>query len=249
MIRFKDNYFALIILILASCGGGNDSESEIITPSTTVESATLKVDPPTNAILSFPENDKVCEQGTSISNNLSSLNFQWLAGQNTDSYELQILNLNNQQIVIQNNITTTSKSVSLDKSTPYSWKVISKRVGAESAESDTWKFYLSGDGITNYAPFPANIISPIMGTVFPSSTTLITLNWNGTDPDQDTLSYTLYIDSIDGFQSPIIKHIGLVENSLSVEVIPGGIYFWRIKSTDSNDNSSYSLVYSFQVEN
>ena len=46
----------------------------------------------------------------------------------------------------------------------YSWKVVSKANGTNySNNSDTWQFYLAGDGQENYAPFPATILSPSSG--------------------------------------------------------------------------------------
>ena len=45
-------------------------------------------DPPTASTLSFPEDDKVCQEGTSVSDTESSVNFQWSASENTTSYDL-----------------------------------------------------------------------------------------------------------------------------------------------------------------
>ena len=43
------------------------------------------------------------------------------------------------------------------------------KVEVNSVESDTWKFYLAGPAQVNFAPFPAELTSPISGsTVTPS---------------------------------------------------------------------------------
>ena len=44
---------------------------------------------------------------------------------------------------------------------------------SKTAESSTWKFYLSSDGITNYPPYPSTLISPSSGHVFSSSTSSV----------------------------------------------------------------------------
>ena len=103
------------------------------------------IDPPSVATLNSPENNKVCEEGTSVSETQSSVTFQWTAGSNTDSYDLMLtFFLNSNQIINQTNISETNKAVTLNNS-PYSWKVTSKRNGTtETSDSSIWKFYLSG---------------------------------------------------------------------------------------------------------
>ena len=106
-------YFVFISLFLISCGGGGDSGSDdAITPPVQT------VDPPSLATLNSPANNKVCEEGTSVSDSQSSVNFQWTAGNNTDSYDLRITNLNSNQVINQTNITSINKAVTLNKGTP-----------------------------------------------------------------------------------------------------------------------------------
>ena len=74
-------------IVMLSCGGGSDNgDDDIITPPVQT------VDPPTQATLNSPTNNEVCEEGTSVSETQSSVNFQWTAGSNTDSYDLRITN-------------------------------------------------------------------------------------------------------------------------------------------------------------
>ena len=65
-------------------------------------------DPPTSSSLSIPINNQVCEQGTSVSEIQSSVNFQWPTSTNTDDYDLRIINLNNNQTINQNNISSSN---------------------------------------------------------------------------------------------------------------------------------------------
>ena len=241
-VLFK--YFVFTSLFIISCGGGGDGGSDdVITPPVQT------VDPPSVATLTSPANNKVCEEGTSVSDSQSSVNFQWTAGNNTDSYDLRITNLNSNQEINQTNITSANKAVTLNKGTPYSWKVTSKRNGTTvTVESSTWKFYLSSDGISNYPPYPSTLLSPSSGHLFSSSTTSVELSWDGSHPENSSLTYDLYIDTTDGLQEPISSNKNLSAKSKSLQVSSGKSYYWRVKATDSNNNSSYSIVFSFKVD-
>lgn len=234
-------YFMFSSLFIFSCGGDGDSDDVINPP-------VQNVDPPSVATLNSPENNKVCEEGTSVSETQSSVNFQWTAGSNTDSYDLIITNLNSNQIINQTNISETNKAVTLKKGTPYSWKVTSKRNGTtETSNSSIWKFYLSGDGISNYPPYPSTLIYPTSGFSFPSDTTEVNLQWEGSHPENSSLTYDLYIDTTDGLQDPVSSNQNLNTTSKTVQVSSGNSYYWRVKATDSNNNSSYSIIHSFRI--
>ena len=60
--------------------------------------------------------------------------------------------------------------------------------------SEKWKFYLKGDPVENYSPFPADLISPkAEATVTAGS---IKFEWTGSDADSgDTLNYDVYVGS------------------------------------------------------
>lgn len=238
-------HIGLFMIISFSCGGGGDSGDDVIAPPPEV----VVIDPPSATTLVYPENNEICETGTSVSEIFSSVNFQWNEGINTDSYELQLTNLDNGNFFEFKNITGTSRSIDLTKGEPYSWKIISKRNGTNlTASSESWKFYLSGEGLSNYSPYPASLLAPKSGKSFQSSTTTVELSWEGLDADGDLLTYDLYIDTIDGNQSPDINNTLLSETSKVVEVSSGNSYFWRIKSIDIKGNSSFSIVYSFRIE-
>ena len=142
-------------------------------------------------------------------------------------------------------ITSTSKEVTLATDISYSWKVVSKANGTnDSTNSDTWQFYLAGDGQENYAPFPATILSPSSGVSVDASGGKVILSWEGNDPDEsDTLTYTVYFDDTDGLQEPSSNNTAVSEASLEVTV-ESGTYYWRVKYSDGKSSSS-NLVYSF----
>ena len=76
----------------------------------------------------------------------------------------------------------------------------------------------------------------------------ITFTWDGSDPDDgDTLVYTLYVDTIDGKQTPLASQTGLSVKTLDVALVEGSTYYWRVKTFDGKNNS-YSVVRSFKTK-
>ena len=79
-------------------------------------------------------------------------------------------------------MTTTSTKVTLDKGVPYSWVVTSKSTKSSvTTPSDTWKFYLEGTGVVNYAPFPADLKAPSSGSTVKRTDGMVTFTWEGSD--------------------------------------------------------------------
>jgi len=231
-------------LLLISCSGGGDGDSggggvDPPPPS-----------PPGDVTLTAPTNGKVCETGTSTSDTKSNVDFSWSASTNTSTYDLQVTNLNTSSAINKTGLSTTNTTVELDKGQPYIWKVISKNTSTtQTGTSSSWKFYLAGPGITNYAPFPAELKSPASGsTISRSSDGKVTFSWEGSDPDQgDQLKYTLYVDKTDGKQSPTSDLSDITSKTVDVALDGGTLYYWRVKTSDGT-NSSFSIVYTFRTE-
>ena len=202
---------------------------------------------PGQAQLSLPANNKECEQGE-VSGNSATVNFEWNASTNTETYDLKITNLDNNASINKNNINGTSTSINLERGHPYSWMISSKNSGTTTiANSEVWKFYLAGDGESNFAPFPAEAISPETGATVNPTNGKITLNWeNVQDPDGDTVSYTLYADATDGLQTPPAEWQDISGTSMEIAVDPGTVYYWRVITSDGT-NSATSSIYSFKT--
>ena len=235
--------FFLSILMISCGGGGGDGDSGGGDPPPAPT-------PPGNPSLTSPANNTVCETGTSISDSQSNVVFSWQASSATDSYDLEVKNLDTNSIQNITGITTTTSTIALDKGEPYSWKVISKNnTSNQTGSSTTWKFYLAGIGTKNYAPFPAELKSPKSGaTVTRNSEGKINFEWEGSDPDQgDQLNYTLYLDKTDGKQTPSSDLTDLNVKTISVAVDGSTTYYWRVKTSDGT-NSSFSNIYSFKTE-
>ena len=138
-------YLFSVLLIACSGGGGEDNGGggPVDPPPTPT---------PTKAILSSPANNSECLE-------VDAVNFSWNASENTTSYTLTIKNLLTNQISTTTT-TSTSAEVTLTKGYPYSWQITSSNSSNTTAKSDKWKFYLSGEALTNYAPFPAELLTP-----------------------------------------------------------------------------------------
>tara|TARA_B100001175_G_scaffold50946_1_gene40148 strand:- start:81 stop:803 length:723 start_codon:yes stop_codon:yes gene_type:complete len=235
--------YLFFVLILVSCGGseegGGDGGVDPPPPQ-----------PPGSVSLTAPASGKVCETGSSTSDTKSNVDFSWQASTNTNSYDLQVTNLNTSTAINKTGLTSTNATVELDKGQPYMWKVISKNTSTtQTGTSSSWKFYLAGQGIKNYAPFPADLKAPTSGsTISRSSEGKITFTWEGSDPDQgDELKYTLYVDKTDGKQSPSSDLINISAKTADVALDAASLYYWRVKTSDGT-NSSFSTVYSFRTE-
>ena len=249
----KLGYYFLYILsfvLIISCSAEDDGETSTPPPTTQqpTPTPTPQVPAPGKSGLSAPENNEICYEGEEVDDTNSSVTFSWEASSDTDSYDLQITNQETNQTQTESGITSTSKAVTLATDVSYSWKVVSKANDTnDTTDSDTWQFYLAGDGQENYAPFPATILSPTSGAAVDANNGSITLSWEGNDPDEgDSLTYTVYFDEIDGLQDPQTANTNITETSLEVEVESGTTYYWRVKTSDGT-SSSFTLVYSFIV--
>jgi hypothetical protein len=227
-----------ISLSIFACSKGG----EIITP------AVVAVPAPTAAALSLPANNTVCYEGTNVSSLTSDVSFSWSTAKDTEIYDLVVTNLNT--------LTNTTKSVNSDnkavvtllKGTPYRWQVISKsNKSKETASSEVWKFYLAGEGVSTFAPFPALIIAPVSGASVTPNAGKVNLIWSGADPDTKVLTYEIYIDTdqakvLNRQVAPSVT----ASSNLWITVKSGSVYYWSVKSSDGI-LSSYTIPYSFRV--
>lgn len=225
-----------LILGLVSCGGSSEDEAPV--------EVAIKI--PGKATLVAPASGTTCEPGANATSTQSSVVFSWNAGSDTESYDLKITNLDNQETVSQTGLTATTATVTLNRGIPYSWSVTSKNKGATTTVSDTWKFYLAGVGVTNYAPSPAAAVSPLSGTVVTPTNGKVTLSWETSDVEASPLTYTLFFDTVDGKQTPIDANKNLTYKTKEVVVNANTVYYWRVITSDGF-NTSTSIVYTFKT--
>ena len=227
--------FILLVsgLILTNCSGGDGGGSE-----------GGKDNPPVAATLQFPEQNSECTEGTNITATKSTIAFDWTDAQNASTYQLVLKNLAT-QTTSTHNTNDSNLALQLDRGTPYSWYVISKNSGTQTAQSTTWKFYNAGAAETSYAPFPADLVAPQMGIGMVNTTTSVNLQWTGSDVDNDISGYEVLF----GTANPPTSSIGTpTDTNLQVNVSSGNDYYWKVITTDLVGNTSTSEIFQFKVK-
>jgi len=207
----------------------------------------LPADPGVANLIS-PLDKETCLDGVSINDTQSNVNFVWGTATDALSYELEIANLLTQSTQIYSS-DTNEISIALSKAEPYSWVVRSiGETGTSPAVSDPWKFYLAGDAVVNYAPFPAELITPRSGAnTTPDINNLVILRWTADDVDDDLNRFEVYLDTTDGTTlNQEIEYLA-EETQLEVEVENNTVYYWKIVAIDLNGNQSSSGVYTFRT--
>jgi hypothetical protein len=215
-------------LILA-CGGGLDSDPV--------------VNNPTAATLVFPESNSECTEGSNITATESTIEFQWSGAMNADSYSLELKDLSTGSISEQST-SNTKLSLRVKRGIPYSWIVVSKsNLTSNTAKSTTSKFFNAGNGTESYAPFPAELVTPEIGSEVEGNE--INLKWTGSDIDNDIESYDVYFGESN---DPILFKTGIEESILSdVAISSGKSYYWKVTTKDVTGNISTSEIFSFKV--
>jgi len=199
-------------------------------------------DPITGVHLVFPHEDSLCNEGTNPTPTESTVYFEWEPNNNAESYTLTLENLNT------GNATEYQTSdfiipLTIQRAVAYRWFVVYDYQG-NTKESATWNFYNAGPGVQTYAPFPAEIVSPTMAQSMPA-TSSVTLQWNGSDVDDDIIGYEVHFGSTD---EPPVYASDISVNQLSVSVMSGTIYYWNVVTKDAAGNTSESGVYQFLVQ-
>jgi hypothetical protein len=233
---FKYLAVALILSFYSSCSSSDDSPAPPDPP--------IEVTPPNAATLVFPQENSECTEGSNLTSTESTILFNWNDADHTTSYKIYVKNLVTQTTAnYASNV--SEKSVTLLRGTPYSWYVVSENSGTETADSPTWKFYNAGEATSSYAPFPAELISPIYDLMFDASTVNVTLEWTGEDVDNDIKEYTILF----GTDTNPSKAVSTTNNNtLTVTVTSGNSYYWQVITIDKENNSSESQIFKFNIE-
>ncbi|MBC7913922.1 MAG: hypothetical protein H7Y07_07350 [Pyrinomonadaceae bacterium] len=204
-----------------------------------------KPDKPSAALLTAPAKDETCTTGNINSPWESTILFKWERVLTADSYKLNIKNLESGTTT---SFTTKNSEfeVKLNRDTPYSWFVVSKsNIAADTAKSEVWKFYNPGVAKSSYAPFPAEILNPIMGQNVTAINGKIDLDWSGSDVDNDIVSYDVYLGTS---TSPALLSANLKASLLNdVSVTSSVLYYWKVVTKDVKGNSSDSGIYQFKI--
>ena len=225
----KLKYLLFVALTILSSCKKDDGDGGGSTPP--------PVPAPTAVTLNAPTKNSECLDGENVE-------FKWTASENTDSYEIIVKNLLT-QVPLNQTTSSTSTTIKLTKGQPYSWYIISKSNSTtETAESEKWKFYLKGDPVNNYSPFPADLISPKSEATVTAGS--VKFEWSGSDADSgDTLTYDIYIDTSNPPTTKVKSN--QTSSSINHDMNTPGTHFWKVISKDNSGSNSDSGVSKFKV--
>ncbi len=235
--------FALLSLLM-SCGS-DDDRGTAIQPNPNPEVQELQ---PGSPQLQFPLRDVVCTTGIFISDTQSNVTFTWTATENTDSYDLVLTNLNDNSVEVFET-PTNELPVDLLQNNPYSWTIISKsNASTLTGTSADWRFYNASQGVSNAAPYPTVLTSPVNGMAIATGATQLT--WEGADPDNvdnvnDIVAYDVFLSTT---MDLTIATENVTETSFTTEALAAGTYYWRVETIDSVGNRTSSQVNTFNVQ-
>ena len=197
---------------------------------------------PTAVSLIYPSKNLLCIDNTII--------FNWSKATDPDNdqvtYNLIIATDREMTNIIENSTSTdVVATVTLEKQTAYYWKVDALDIkNNQGTASETFSFYTKGDGVLNYAPFSAELISPEKNSN-QSATTSISLIWEASDANTtDTLTYELYFGEN---SSVALMDDSLSEKAFIVSVVSGKTYSWKVNVKDQNGAKSIGQTWSFTV--
>ncbi|PKV49412.1 hypothetical protein ATE84_1434 [Aquimarina sp. MAR_2010_214] len=180
--------------------------------------------------LVFPENGKICTEGTNVSNDIVSIPFRWSTSNNATSYKIEVITQKKEQ-KFEATVTTNSIEIDIPKGDQFTWNVIAVKESSSKQSNETWSFYSEGMTTSDHIPFPATI------TLTDNKDSTITILWEASDIDNDIDKYEVYIDTSKS-TSTLIK---TTENTtLKYPIDYDTIYYIQIITLDKKGNSSIS---------
>jgi hypothetical protein len=197
--------------------------------------------PPSAVQLTFPTQDLLCIE--------NSISFEWTDATDPekDSIRYNIIIAKDRQLtdVIENRTVSISEtSLTLEKATAFYWQVNAVDIdNNQASNSSVFAFFTKGDGVTNYAPFMADLKAPENNTSVSAGS--VALVWEGADTNtEDTLTYELFFGEGTA--------LNLLESELSLEtyavsVASGKTYSWKVNVTDSAGAKAIGQSFTFSV--
>lgn len=223
-------------VLISSCGGSDGDEGSAgVQP----EPSTPNTAPNAVSQLIYPTSDLLCID--------SIVNFEWAAATDPDgdtvSYELRVaLDNNMSNLVEQVTTTATTRTLTLQAGTAYYWTVTAKDSEDSASPSQVFAFYTEGQGVSNYAPFIADLVSPEEDDAVVSGTT--NLAWSGADVDvNDTLTYDVYFGTTNPPTSAVATD--LTAENFDVTTQAATTYYWQVDTKDDTGTKTIGAVWTF----
>jgi len=223
-------------ITITSCGGSDgDGGGEGVQP----EPPAPNTAPNAVSQLIYPTSDLLCIDST--------VNFEWAAATDPDgdtvSYELRVaLDNNMTNLVEQVTTTATTRILTLQSGTAYYWTVTAKDAEDSASPSQVFAFYTEGQGVSNYAPFLADLVNPEQDDAVVAGTT--TLSWSGADVDtNDTLTYDVYFGTSNPPTSTVATD--LADETIDLSTQAATTYYWQVDTKDDSGTKTIGAVWTF----
>ncbi|MBS3172347.1 hypothetical protein J4438_02085 [Candidatus Woesearchaeota archaeon] len=194
---------------------------------------TLVVDPvPVNHAPTRPSNPNPAVGSINLPNEFIS---SWTASDEDGDvlkysvYLSKTANFYQENIVATNLQNPSFTFTNLDHNTKYYWKVVASD-GKLQTESFTWDFRTMQAPVGNQAPnapknpFPADNSTAIERT--------LTLTWEGTDPNNDPLTYTVYFGTSSNPTTIVAKDISTNSYTVDYTLAYQVHYYWKVVAND-----------------
>jgi hypothetical protein len=131
-------------------------------------------------------------------------------------------------------VTTNSYTATVNKGGTYYWQVITVDANNVKSTSDVWQFEVNSN------PNVPALTSPANGA--PAVSITSALKWTCTDPEDDDLTYDLYLGTT---STPVLVASDIADVTYSPTLTTSTTYYWKIVAKDPYGGSSESVVYSF----
>lgn len=139
------------------------------------------------------------------------------------------------------NIETQSYSIQAEKQ---GFLTVFESVTVTEENNSTVIFELDVETANNDAPDAPTLISPADNTV--NTEIAVTLTWSGSDPENDTLTYTLKL--LNDQNSDVLEFTDITEETYMVSGLQYGTkYFWQVSASDGINEPILSEVYNFKT--
>ena len=225
-----------ITISIASCGGGGGG-GDTPPPPPPVNKA------PSLPSLVSPTNGLLCIN--------SIVDFTWNSSVDPEgdiiNYEIIIAKDSQFNTIVKQETTATlTKSYTLEKGSPYYWKV--KAIDSKSKASDyttSWGFYTEGVGtLYNYVPFAATLVKPTINSTVSGAS--VVFEWDASDIDNDPLTYDFYLSISSTFTNATVQN-HTSKTITRTGLIPNTTYYWRIDVKDNKGGKSTGQIWSFKT--
>ncbi|MEN8764774.1 MAG: hypothetical protein ACN4EF_02990 [Wenyingzhuangia sp.] len=230
------NIFAILILsILVSCA--SDSNEGIETGQEKENQS------PSIPVIVYPLNNTLC-----INNNVM---FEWEPStdpeQNSVKYKLEVAENNSfSPLIISRFLFKSSKLIQLPKGKRLFWRIkaVDNR-GAESLYSEVAQFLIENESVVNHAPLAPSLEFPKKGSEIVGLST--TLAWQSSDPDDDLVTYDVYLDD----KNPPITRVSenqTLKNFEVLDLMAQTTYYFRVDVKDIYGNNTIGEVWRFKTK-